>query len=1073
MLFSATVFFGFSQECIAVLIPEQVINDPGKVELKERDAKLITNLFIKELKNKWIEVVSSPDADLKEEAALAIIEKAAKADMANYLFIEVPQQMLKEATKATVKIGQILLAGDPSGIIGEIEKLTTEKAKEYLINWLYQNRIKINSGELPLSYVDLNNNWHNLSLPYIIAFKGLDSKIASVSIGIYSSKTLKTAVPRRNFQWEGGIEDLPPFILKVRGLVEEKNGGYGWIGTPKIEVIFNEPVPEFSFPKQTIWDKIKDFFKDLLPDLSFLRANVGDELRLLETINSEDNSVVDTSLFNNTEEEIQEEDNDDIYQAPKITENPEPLESPKNNPDPMTLEEIEELLNDIAEKVNDLSGQINELAGGIIEDEEEDNDEKAKDPVKPKTQPKYSSGGGSTQAPIAYCEKAVEVEAESNKVIINEIAWMGTSVSSNDEWIELKNITNDPINLSGWQITDKEKQIKIVFGPGDEIPGGGFYLLERTDDESVPHISADYIYSGSLNDSNESLYLFDNLCQVQDEALAEPDWPNGDKEEKRTMERASDLTWQTYSGDGTNNILGTPLAENSQNFDINEVDNTAKSVVISEVQNSDNEFIELFNPTNENIDMSGWYFSYFSSERDWNSPWKNMQFPAEAQILSGGYYLIGLKGYPEIYGNPEADWQPYDNAVLSDSSGSIVIFPFDPETKEIEEAEQGKIDALGWGSVKVKEGESASVPDQNKSCARKQDILSQLYIDSDINKEDFETKDISPTNSKGETIYNLSFVNSPWPMYQGNAGRNGQGLFSGPISQPMIQWVYSDEEDALYSSPIIDDNNIIYTSVISSDKKGILSLNPNGTKRFFENKDISLALKGIGNEIVPDDKLSQAEGEDGSFYYTSGNTLFAFDKDSVLKWDKKFEKSEEECVQANPQPINPVVGKDGMIYVVIRDKCCNSYGDRNDYYYIISPDGGIIQEIDAMGFGTNLPAVSLDGASYFINAHYGKYSVGSYGDLKAFSQTGECIWRYELWNDGDSSPYSYPIVDSLGNVFIIYDKTLLAFDKNGNNLWELLIDIEPINWNTTTIGMALSSDGTIYISGKGAIIAVR
>ncbi|MEK7147100.1 MAG: hypothetical protein AAB772_02485, partial [Patescibacteria group bacterium] len=67
------------------------------------------------------------------------------------------------------------------------------------------------------------------------------------------------------------------------------------------------------------------------------------------------------------------------------------------------------------------------------------------------------------------------------KIIINEIAWMGTTDSANNEWFELKNISLEQVDLNGWQILDQAEQIKIVFNASAQIPAAGFYLLERTD----------------------------------------------------------------------------------------------------------------------------------------------------------------------------------------------------------------------------------------------------------------------------------------------------------------------------------------------------------------------------------------------------------------------------------------------------------------------------------------------------------------------------------------------------------------------------------------------------------------
>ena len=44
------------------------------------------------------------------------------------------------------------------------------------------------------------------------------------------------------------------------------------------------------------------------------------------------------------------------------------------------------------------------------------------------------------------CEK--KGEFTKNQAIFNEIAWMGTKNSSNDEWIEIKNISGNSIDLA-------------------------------------------------------------------------------------------------------------------------------------------------------------------------------------------------------------------------------------------------------------------------------------------------------------------------------------------------------------------------------------------------------------------------------------------------------------------------------------------------------------------------------------------------------------------------------------------------------------------------------------------------
>jgi len=142
--------------------------------------------------------------------------------------------------------------------------------------------------------------------------------------------------------------------------------------------------------------------------------------------------------------------------------------------------------------------------------------------------------------------------ANSLDVFINEIAWMGTEISYNDEWIELYNNTDSEINLEGWTLKtdDGTPEISLL----ETIPAKGFYLLERTDDDTIPGISADQIYVGALKNSGENLGLYDNLNNLIDSVNG---WTAGNNSTKQTMERNGN-SWQTSQSPG-----GTPKAQNS------------------------------------------------------------------------------------------------------------------------------------------------------------------------------------------------------------------------------------------------------------------------------------------------------------------------------------------------------------------------------------------------------------------------------------------------------------------------------------------------------------------------------
>jgi len=154
--------------------------------------------------------------------------------------------------------------------------------------------------------------------------------------------------------------------------------------------------------------------------------------------------------------------------------------------------------------------------------------------------------------------------ANSLDVVVNEIAWMGTSASYNDEWIELYNNTDQAINLDSWILKAEDETPNISLT--GNIPAKGFFILERTDDDTLPEISADQIYTGALGNSGEDLRLLDNSGNLIDSVNCSGGWFLGDNSTKQTMERinpkasGNDATnWRTSQDPG-----GTPKATNSE-----------------------------------------------------------------------------------------------------------------------------------------------------------------------------------------------------------------------------------------------------------------------------------------------------------------------------------------------------------------------------------------------------------------------------------------------------------------------------------------------------------------------------
>lgn len=239
------------------------------------------------------------------------------------------------------------------------------------------------------------------------------------------------------------------------------------------------------------------------------------------------------------------------------------------------------------------------------------------------------------------------VQANSDSLRINEIAWMGTEYSSSDEWIELYNPGSVVIDLSGWTLVAQDGSPEIELSGFVDV--NSYYLLERTDDFSVDDVEAQLIYTGALGNTGEYLILKNSSGEIIDEINASTAWSSGDNDTKQTMSLNSGGVWVT-----SDDVGGTPgqenIINNSNNESNQEEDNSSNDleqseeneatstdnqvvreengentkikssdeeinfsgiVVINEIVSDpidgENEWVELFNTSIEDIDLSGWF----------------------------------------------------------------------------------------------------------------------------------------------------------------------------------------------------------------------------------------------------------------------------------------------------------------------------------------------------------------------------------------------------------------------------------------------------------------------------------
>ena len=215
-------------------------------------------------------------------------------------------------------------------------------------------------------------------------------------------------------------------------------------------------------------------------------------------------------------------------------------------------------------------------------------------------------------------------EAQTSPVTINEIQPRNTSTLADgdgdfEDWIELRNVTNSPVDIGFWTIGDNTASWSIP--AGTTIPANGFLLIWASDkgdfaDPDFPGPSGELHANFQLNGTSDSVTLINNSFLVVDTISYTipfvPDESYGRNDAGTfVLFPAGDVTPGAANGmvtPPTPTPSSTPTAVPAPpSLVFNEVmqANTATIQDDGGVGNFEDWF-ELYNPTCESVDLSGW-----------------------------------------------------------------------------------------------------------------------------------------------------------------------------------------------------------------------------------------------------------------------------------------------------------------------------------------------------------------------------------------------------------------------------------------------------------------------------------
>ena len=215
-----------------------------------------------------------------------------------------------------------------------------------------------------------------------------------------------------------------------------------------------------------------------------------------------------------------------------------------------------------------------------------------------------------------------QARATAGGVVISELS-MGSENSASEEFVELYNNSTDPISLNGWGLyykssTGKTWTKKATLGASASIPGHSFFVLSTLSVEDATMTSGLAQGAGVVQLRTDSGAVVDLIGWG--DADTSSGKPSAVPQAGESLYRQYDDTTKTMVDTGNNlddfyiTANMTPSAIPAVEVVAPDQQTSYPNIRISEVlpnpssnqSESTDEFIELYNPNNVDVNLSGW-----------------------------------------------------------------------------------------------------------------------------------------------------------------------------------------------------------------------------------------------------------------------------------------------------------------------------------------------------------------------------------------------------------------------------------------------------------------------------------
>jgi len=263
---------------------------------------------------------------------------------------------------------------------------------------------------------------------------------------------------------------------------------------------------------------------------------------------------------------------------------------------------------------------------------------------------------------VSMCIMALgfSTKSFSQDIIINEINYeydepfRGYNAK---DWVELYNRSANAVDMSGWVLADEDTL--YTFQSGVVMPPNSYYIVAKDAVDFLDaHPGTGNVFESDLSfsSSGETIALYqDSLVTLEDLVTYGDDtpWPDTPDGEGPTLSLADPTLDNDIASNwfGSGNYGGSPGQPNSIFCNV-----APPKIVINEINYKSvafvnpKDWIELHNPNNFPVDISGWEFA---DEKGF------FRVPVGVSIPAGGYHVLTQtsSSFSAIFGVPHTgDW---------------------------------------------------------------------------------------------------------------------------------------------------------------------------------------------------------------------------------------------------------------------------------------------------------------------------------------------------------------------------------------------------------------------------------